>query len=101
MYFAIIATDAVTCTYEKRLAAKPAHRERMQALHATGRLLLAGPLLQDHAIAETTCGSLIVADFESAEAALAWINADPFVTEGIYGEVVIKPFVQAFPPVPS
>jgi len=97
MYFAIIAKDAATSTYTKRQAARPGHRERMQALDATGKLLLAGPLLQDHAAEESTCGSLIIADFESLEAAQTWINADPFVTQGIYGEVTIKAFVQAFP----
>jgi uncharacterized protein YciI len=97
MYFAIIAKDAPTVTYEKRQAARPGHVERMKALDAAGKLLLAGPLLKDHAIKESACGSLIVADFESQAAAEAWINADPFVTQGIYGEIVIKPFLQTFP----
>lgn len=97
MYFAIIAKDSPTITYEKRQAARPGHLERMQSLNDAGKLLLAGPVLKDHAIKESVCGSLIVADFESAEAASAWINADPFVTEGIYGEISIKPFVQTFP----
>ena len=97
MYFAIIAKDAVTATYEKRQAARPGHVERMKAIDAAGKLLLAGPLLQDHAVKESACGSLIIADFESQEAAQAWINADPFVTQGIYGELTIKPFIQTFP----
>ncbi|MCT2588043.1 YciI family protein [Actinophytocola gossypii] len=31
----------------RRLDARPAHRDRLAALHATGRLLLAGPLADD------------------------------------------------------
>jgi len=32
---------------ERRLAARPAHRERLLALHASGRLVLAGPWEDD------------------------------------------------------
>jgi uncharacterized protein YciI len=31
----------------RRLAARPAHRERLAALHAAGRLVLAGPWADD------------------------------------------------------
>ncbi|MBA2478890.1 MAG: hypothetical protein H0V38_09840, partial [Sporichthyaceae bacterium] len=32
---------------ERRLAARPAHRDRLLALHASGRLVLAGPWEDD------------------------------------------------------
>lgn len=37
-------------------------------------------------------GSLIVAEFESLEAAQAWADADPYVSAGIYKSVTVKPF---------
>ncbi len=42
MLYAIIARD-VENSLEKRLAARPAHLERLQQLQAAGRIVLAGP----------------------------------------------------------
>jgi len=42
MLYAIIASD-VANSLEKRLAARPAHIERLQQLKAEGRVVLAGP----------------------------------------------------------
>ena len=42
MLYAIIASD-VEGSLEKRLAARPAHIERLQLLKAEGRVILAGP----------------------------------------------------------
>ena len=42
-------------------------------------------------------GSLIVAEFESLEAATAWADQDPYVVAGVYAEVVVKPFRQVLP----
>ncbi|HRE14352.1 MAG TPA: YciI family protein, partial [Usitatibacteraceae bacterium] len=42
MLYAIIAED-LPGALDKRLAARPAHLERLKALQAEGRLVLAGP----------------------------------------------------------
>ena len=39
-------------------------------------------------------GSLIIAEFESLESARAWSARDPYVLEGVFGEVEIKPVLQ-------
>jgi len=44
-----------------------------------------------------SAGSLIVAEFESLEAARAWIEQDPYVTEGVFAHVEVHPFVQVGP----
>jgi uncharacterized protein len=99
MLYAIIGED-VPGSLEKRMAARPAHLERAQALVAEGRLLLAGPFPAidslDPGPAGMT-GSLIVAEFESLEEATAWINADPYVTQGVFARVTVKPFRKVFP----
>ena len=99
MLYAIIAED-VPGSLDKRLAARPAHVERLKALLAEGRLILAGP----HPLidAEDPCpagfsGSLIVAAFASRELALAWASADPYVAAGVYARVTVKPFKKALP----
>jgi uncharacterized protein YciI len=99
MLYAIIAEDTPN-SLAKRLAARPEHLARLQALQAAGKLLLAGPF---PAIDSTDpgpagySGSLIVAEFESLETATAWANADPFVTAGVYGNVTVKPFRKTLP----
>ncbi|MBA1329788.1 hypothetical protein QQ73_00770, partial [Candidatus Endoriftia persephone str. Guaymas] len=74
MYYAIIAEDREE-SLEQRLAARPAHVERLNAMQADGRLLLAGPHPaidnEDPGPAGFT-GSLVVAEFDSLEAAREW-----------------------------
>ncbi|MBF0097790.1 MAG: YciI family protein [Magnetococcales bacterium] len=98
MYFAIIGED-VTDSLSLRLAARPAHLQRLEQLKTEGRLLLAGPfpVLHDDASLTSFSGSLIVADFGSLEACQAWANADPYVAAGVYSQVTIKPFKPVLP----
>jgi uncharacterized protein YciI len=42
-------------------------------------------------------GSLIVAEFDSLDAAHQWANQDPYSLAGVYARVTIKPFKQVFP----
>ncbi|KPB96910.1 YciI family protein [Pseudomonas syringae group genomosp. 3] len=99
MLYAIIATD-VENSLEKRLSVRPAHLERLNTLKDTGRLVLAGP----HPAVESNdpgaagfSGSLVVAEFESLSAAETWAEADPYVSAGVYANVVVKPFKQVLP----
>ena len=99
MLYAIIASD-VANSLENRLAARPAHLERLQQLKAEGRIVLAGPhpaIDSNDPGAAGFSGSLIVAEFESLSAAQAWADADPYVAAGVYDKVVVKPFKQVLP----
>ncbi len=42
-------------------------------------------------------GSLIVAEFESLAAAQAWIDADAYVTDGVFARVTVRPFKRVYP----
>ncbi|MDD1013076.1 YciI family protein [Pseudomonas rubra] len=99
MLYAIIATD-VADSLEKRVAARPAHIERLQLLKEQGRVVLAGPHpavdSNDPGAAGFT-GSLIVAEFDSLNAAQAWADTDPYIAAGVYANVVVKPFKQVLP----
>ncbi|WP_263145571.1 YciI family protein [Pseudomonas sp. RIT-PI-AD] len=99
MLYAIIATD-VQDSLEKRLAARPDHLARLERLKTEGRLVLAGP----HPAVDSNdpgtagfSGSLVVADFESLEAAKAWAEADPYRDAGVYASVLVKPFKRVLP----
>lgn len=99
MLYAIIASD-VANSLEKRLAARPAHIERLQQLKAEGRVVLAGPhpAIDSNDPGEAGfSGSLIVAEFESLAAAQSWADADPYIAAGVYDKVVVKPFKQVLP----
>jgi uncharacterized protein YciI len=98
MLYTIIGTDT-TNSLEKRKAARPEHLARLQVLRDTGRLIIAGPFPavdnDDPSVAGFT-GSLIVAEFDSLEAAQLWANADPYVSAGVYAQVQVLPFKQVF-----
>lgn len=99
MLYAIIASD-VANSLEKRLAARPAHIERLQQLKAEGRVVLAGPhpAIDSNDPGEAGfSGSLIVAEFDSLATAQAWADADPYIAAGVYEKVIVKPFKQVLP----
>ncbi len=99
MLYAIHGTD-VPGSLAQRLAARPAHLARLKALQDAGRLVLAGPFpavdSNDPGPAGFS-GSLIVAEFDSLDAARAWANADPYVAAGVYAGVEVKPFKKVLP----
>lgn len=95
-----IQGEDVPDSLEKRMAARPAHLERIKALQDEGRLILAGP----HPAIDSPdpgpagfSGSLIVAEFESLEAARNWAEADPYLSAGVFERVTVKPFKKVLP----
>ena len=99
MLYAIIAAD-VENSLEMRLAARPAHLERLRLLQSEGRLVLAGP----HPVIDSDdpgpagfSGSLIVAEFPSLNDAQQWANNDPYIQAGVYATVTVKPFKKVLP----
>jgi uncharacterized protein YciI len=99
MLYAIIGQFTPN-SLEKRVAARPAHVARLQALQDKGRLILAGPFPAVDAAdpgAAGFYGSLIVAEFASLQVAEAWAEADPYMAAGICAQLTVKPFVKVFP----
>lgn len=99
MLYTIVGTD-VPGSLARRREARPMHLARLEALLRDGRLVLAGP---NPAIDSTDAGeagftgSIIVAEFESLAAAQEWADADPYITAGVYADVVVKPFIKVLP----
>ncbi len=99
MLYVIIGEDRAG-TLDQRLAVRPDHVARLQALQAEGRLILAGPcpaIDSPEPGPAGFSGSVIVAEFASLEAAKAWAAADPYVSAGVYERVTIKPFKKVLP----
>jgi hypothetical protein len=99
VWYAIYALDHPD-SLQMRLAARPAHLARLDALRDQGRLLLAGPFPaidnEDPGPAGFD-GSLIVAEFSDLAAARSWADADPFVAAGVYRDVMVRPFRKTLP----
>ncbi|MBL8259244.1 MAG: YciI family protein [Candidatus Competibacteraceae bacterium] len=99
MLYAILGRDAPD-SLERRLAARPAHLERLQALQAEGRLLLAGPLPAIDSPDPGPAGfqgSLMVVEFPALEDARAWADADPYLAAGVFAAVEVYPFRKVLP----
>jgi uncharacterized protein YciI len=99
MLYVIIGED-VENSLTQRLAARPAHLERLHALRDAGRLFVAGPnpAIDSNDPGEAGfSGSVIIAEFDSLEAAQAWADADPYRAAGVYQRVTVKPFKKVLP----
>ncbi|WP_255989800.1 YciI family protein [Chitinolyticbacter albus] len=99
MLYAIIGSDKPDSLAD-RLAQRPAHLARLDALKQQGRLVLAGPFPAVDSIDPGPAGfsgSLIVAEFESQLDAQAWADADPYRLAGVYQSVAVKPFKHVLP----
>lgn len=99
MLYAIMGIDNEN-SLEKRLSVRPQHLQRLQQLAEQNRLVIAGPHpaidSNDPGSAGFT-GSLIIAEFESLEAAKQWADADPYISAGVYKNVSVKPFKRVLP----
>ncbi|HSH88128.1 MAG TPA: YciI family protein [Methylophilus sp.] len=99
MLYMIYAQDNAN-SLPLRLQHRPAHLERLQQLQSEGRLILAGPLPSVDNIDPGEAGysgSLIVAEFESLEAATEWADSDPFKHAGVYANIQVNPFRKTLP----
>ena len=99
MWYAIEGHDGAD-VLARRIAARPAHVARLTDLRDQGRLLLAGPCpaidAEDPGPAGFS-GSIVIAEFESIDAARAWADADPYVDAGVYTRVDVRPFKPVLP----
>lgn len=99
MWYAIEGHDR-TDALPARLAARADHLARLHALRDEGRLLLAGPCpaidAEDPGPAGFS-GSIVIAEFESLQAARTWADADPYVAAGVYERVDVRPFRPVLP----
>ncbi|RLT92527.1 YciI family protein [Ketobacter sp.] len=99
MYYAIVSQD-VENSLELRMGARPDHLARLEALKQQGRLLVAGPfpaIDSETPGAAGFTGSLVIAEFDSLQAAQTWADADPYVAAGVYASVMVKPYKKVLP----
>ena len=96
----VILTEDVPDSSAKRKAARAAHMQRMSEMQDAGRIVISGPCLASDnpdPVSAGFWGSVIIAEFESLEAARTWADADPYVAGGVWSRVTVKPFHKGFP----
>ncbi|HTN42964.1 MAG TPA: YciI family protein [Nitrospiria bacterium] len=89
MKFVIIGMDGPE-GQSKRKTLRPVHLDRLKRLESDGKLILAGPF-------SDRSGSLIIIEADSIEEARAFIQKDPYVEQGVFEKVEVRPFTQVFP----
>lgn len=93
--FAIIGHDVADSTAQRKLS-RPEHVARLKELESQGRLVIAGPTPITHG-QEAMSGSVVIAEFADLQAVQAWADDEPYLRDGVYSHVDIKPFIQALP----
>jgi len=99
MLYSIVGIDKEN-SLAARMSVRAAHIARLNELRDAGRLIIAGPNpaidCDDPGDAGFT-GSIIVAEFDSLQAAKDWADADPYIESGAYASVSVKPFKKVLP----
>ena len=92
MLFAFILQDKPGAA-ELRTRVRPEHKGYLSAVQ--DRIAFAGPLTHDDGL--SMIGSLLVIDFESRDAAHAWLAAEPFMRAGLYASAAVHAFSNLWP----
>ncbi|MBY5566794.1 YciI family protein [Rhizobium leguminosarum] len=92
MLFALLCKDKPG-HLNVRMDTRPTHIEYLNNLNAEGTLKIAGPFLDDDG---KPCGSLIIVEAESKEAARALADADPYAKAGLFESVDVKAYNWVF-----
>ena len=72
---------------------RPEHKAYLAAM--ADRIAFAGPLTSDDG--QTMIGSLLAIDFDSRDAAHAWLAGEPFTKAGLYASTSVLAFVNLWP----
>ena len=81
MLYAVICKDKPGAL-QTRLDTRAAH---LAYIETTGIVKMAGPFLE----AGQMCGSLVILDCESLDAAQAWAAGDPYAAAGLFDSVSV------------
>lgn len=74
---------------ERRKHVRPLHLEGTRKLKASGRFILGGAILDDE---ENMRGSVMIVQFASDEEFRQWYESEPYLTQGVWQTIEVKPF---------
>jgi uncharacterized protein YciI len=68
---------------------RPHHLDGARELKASGNFIIGGAMLNDEG---KMIGSVMILQFETEEELQAWQQSEPYITQGVWETVDIKPF---------
>jgi len=74
---------------QHRLNIRPHHLDGARELKASGNFIIGGAMLNDEG---KMIGSVMILQFETEEELQAWQQSEPYITQGVWETVDIKPF---------
>lgn len=77
---------------ERRMRVRPAHLDYVRQLKAIGQFVLGGALLSPDG---KMIGSMLLLELETDEQLDAYLHSDPYIVQGVWDEIDVKPFRQA------
>ena len=77
---------------DRRMAVRPAHIAYVHHLKAAGQFILGGALLDPDG---RMIGSMLLLNMDTEEQLTAYLNTDPYIVQGIWEKIDVKPFRQA------
>jgi len=93
MQFLLIAYDGTDeGALDRRMKVRPEHLRKTAVLKKTGEFLFGGAILDDDG---KMIGSMIVYEFPDRQALDDKLKDEPYMTEGVWQKVDIKPFRKA------
>lgn len=91
--YVLIGRDGADGLARRKLH-REAHLANLKPLADAGSVLYAGPMLDD---AEQPCGSVVVFEAASLEAARVFAASDPYVVQGVFAKWEVLGTKQVFP----
>lgn len=92
-HFLITAADYAD-GLDRRVAHRDAHLARIAPLKEAGRVVVAGPTLDD---AGRMTGSVLILAFDSQAELESWLAEDPYVAGKVWEKVAVTPMKVAIP----
>jgi len=87
--FLVLAYDATDAeAAARRKAARPAHFEGIKPMVAKGEIVVGAALLNDQG---GMVGSAVVTEFPSRAELDAWLAREPYVKEGVWKKIEVRP----------
>ncbi|GAB3640894.1 YciI family protein [Spirosoma arcticum] len=77
---------------DRRMAVRPAHLDYVRQLKADGQFIVGGALLDSEG---RMIGSMLMLDLETDEQLADYLNTDPYIVQGVWDKVDVKPFRRA------
>lgn len=74
------------------MAVRPAHLDYVRALKANGQFVIGGALLDPEG---RMIGSMLMLNLDSEEQLQTYLRTDPYIVEGVWDKIDVKPFRQA------